>query len=212
MPPHLTLYGCAQSSCSARVRIALALKNLAYTSVNVDFGRKEQRGAAYAALNPSLSLPTLVVGTAGTEAAAAAGDLRITHPCDPNRTLEALGTLVAAVAPGTEINTTAVCQAWAHDFCVQALTAYEQLIAGQQQQQQQQQQKPQRCYSVGDAVSLADVCLVPAVWNATERWGVRLLPSFPTVARVYEHLMTLPAFRDDPWQHDSNRLTHEVDT
>lgn len=47
-------------------------------------------------------------------------------------------------------------------------------------------------YCCGDAVTLADVCLVPQVFNA-HRFGVDLAP-FPLIASIERHCLTLPAF------------------
>ena len=44
----------------------------------------------------------------------------------------------------------------------------------------------------GDIPSMADICLIPQVFNA-KRFGVDLTP-FPTVQRIYDHCMTLPQF------------------
>ena len=48
-------------------------------------------------------------------------------------------------------------------------------------------------YCVGDQVTIADICLVPQVYNA-RRWNVHLEP-FPTIARIAEQLKELPAFK-----------------
>ncbi|XP_014341459.1 maleylacetoacetate isomerase isoform X3 [Latimeria chalumnae] len=48
-------------------------------------------------------------------------------------------------------------------------------------------------YCVGDEVSMADLCLVPQVYNA-ERFKVDLAP-FPTVTRINKALMELEAFK-----------------
>jgi maleylacetoacetate isomerase len=45
----------------------------------------------------------------------------------------------------------------------------------------------------GDRVTLADICLVPQIYNA-RRWGVDLAP-FPRVAEVAIALEALPAFQ-----------------
>jgi len=46
-------------------------------------------------------------------------------------------------------------------------------------------------YSVGDKVTIADVCLVPAWWNA-ERFGVDL-GEFDVLGKVMERLLVRPA-------------------
>ena len=47
-------------------------------------------------------------------------------------------------------------------------------------------------YCLGERVTLADVCLVPQVFNA-HRFGVDLAP-FPLIACIERHCLTLPAF------------------
>ena len=47
-------------------------------------------------------------------------------------------------------------------------------------------------YSFGDMVTLADCCLVPQVFNA-KRFECDLRP-YPTVMRIFEACMKLPAF------------------
>jgi maleylacetoacetate isomerase/maleylpyruvate isomerase len=46
----------------------------------------------------------------------------------------------------------------------------------------------------GDMPSLADVCLVPQIFNA-QRFAARL-EHVPTVMRIHEHCLTLPAFAE----------------
>ncbi|OAA38763.1 Glutathione S-transferase protein [Beauveria brongniartii RCEF 3172] len=53
-------------------------------------------------------------------------------------------------------------------------------------------------YTVGDAITLADVCLVPAVEQAVA-YGVDMA-SLQHVARIYSHLKKLPAFTDFDWR------------
>ena len=47
-------------------------------------------------------------------------------------------------------------------------------------------------FSEGDNPSIADICLVPQVYNAG-RYAVDMAP-FPTIRRVNEHCLTLRAF------------------
>lgn len=47
-------------------------------------------------------------------------------------------------------------------------------------------------FAVGDTVTLADVCLVPQVYNAL-RFQLDFTP-FPMIWRIYQQCMTLPAF------------------
>jgi maleylacetoacetate isomerase len=53
-----------------------------------------------------------------------------------------------------------------------------------------------RCgaYCLGDTVSMADVCLVPQVFNA-QRFNCDLKP-YPTLMAIFERCMKLPAFSE----------------
>ncbi len=71
---------------------------------------------------------------------------------------------------------------WARLFIAKGLTALEQLA------------RPHAgAFLFGDGVTLADVFLVPQLYNA-RRWGVALDP-FPTLTRADANAHSLPAFR-----------------
>ncbi len=73
---------------------------------------------------------------------------------------------------------------WYRHWCNQGLAAYErELAAGAAGQ-----------FSHGDAATLADICLVPQVFNA-QRFEVDMT-KFPLVMAVFERCMQLPAFDD----------------
>lgn len=76
--------------------------------------------------------------------------------------------------------------AWNKDFMTRGLRAYESVIS-----------RTAGMYSVGDDVTMADVCLVPAVWGA-EKNEVDLA-SLPTVMRVYNALSQLDAVQKAHW-------------
>lgn len=210
----LTLYSWPRSSCSCRLRIALNQKKLAYHLVDIDFNGREHHGSEYMRMNPSRSVPTLVVKEPGKEdvhigqSVAALEFLEEAFPDAPallpgatdlaGRAL--VRTLVQAVVSDMQppTNTRIVEQArdsgvadvdaWCVAVHRRGLTAYEGMIRDRAGK-----------YSVGDGVTLADVCLVPAVWNATGRWGMELR-GWPTVERVFNNLMELEAFKKEDWR------------
>ena len=57
-------------------------------------------------------------------------------------------------------------------------------------------------YSVGDEVTMADICLAPTV-EAALRWNVDF-ESLPIVSRIYERLKVLPAFEMGDWKHQED--------
>ncbi|XP_019334445.1 maleylacetoacetate isomerase isoform X5 [Alligator mississippiensis] len=71
---------------------------------------------------------------------------------------------------------------WAQHYITNGFQALEQILkntAGR--------------YCVGDEVSMADLCLVPQVYNA-ERYKVDLAP-YPTITRINKTLLELEAFQ-----------------
>lgn len=205
--PDYTLYTYFRSSCSARLRIALNLKGLDYDLVPVNLLKSEQLSEEHRARNPSASVPLLVCHRAG----ASSGDTKITqsvaaleyldeahsdvHPLlpassDPSRraVVRALVNVVAAdIQPVTNLRIVRRVRAlggdadqWNREFMAEGLGAYEAVAkewAGE--------------YSVGDQITMADCCLMPAVWNA-ERYGVDMT-AFPTVTRIAARLKEHPA-------------------
>ena len=207
----LHLHGVYGSSCSGRVRIALAYKGIAYTPIYVRYQEKQQHGDAYAAMNPSRSVPTLEVVDAGgkasyiTQSAAALEYLEEAYPSAPlllppaaDRLLRAqvrslVQIVVSDIQPVTNTRVfnrvVAMGQdkvAWGAEWHARGLKAYEESIAAGAGR-----------YSVGDSVTMADVCLAPMIWNAF-RWQLAL-DGYPTVKRVYGNLMELEAFREGHW-------------
>lgn len=57
-------------------------------------------------------------------------------------------------------------------------------------------------YSVGDGVTMADICLAPAVEGAL-RFGVQV-KEMRTVWRVYNEVKGLEAFRMGDWRHQGD--------
>ncbi|TPX10419.1 uncharacterized protein E0L32_008638 [Thyridium curvatum] len=213
----LTLYSWSKSSCSCRLRIALSHKKLPYRLVDIDYASREHHRADYARMNPSRSVPTLVVTSSGGgeadavhigQSVAALEFLEEAFPDAPAllpaaRDLAAralVRTLVQAVVTDMQppTNTRVLDMAremgvadvdeWCRRVHVRGFTAYEGLIAGRAGK-----------FSLGDEVTLADVCLVPAAWNATGRWGMEL-SEWPTVMRVFNNLMELEAFKGEDWR------------
>jgi maleylacetoacetate isomerase len=197
------LYSYFRSSAAYRVRIALNLKGIAYETVPVHLTRDggEQRKPDFAARNPQMRVPVLELpgGATITQSLAIIEYLEETHPAPPllpadplrRAAVRALAQIVACdIHP---LNNLLVLQylkralkheqpaidAWYHHWIIEGFRAIEAMIAPAP-------------YAFGAQVSLADVCLVPQVFNA-RRFKVPL-DDFPKIVGVEAACLKLAAF------------------
>lgn len=210
MSDQVTLYTYFRSSCSARLRIALHLKGIPFDPVFVNLLRDEQSAPAHKAINPSGTVPTLVVSRPQgpvtiTQSLAALEYLDEAFPnkdpallpSDPETraVVRTLASIIACdIQPVTNLRILkrvaplgADRAAWSKKLVEDGLRAYEALAS----------QTAGR-FSVGDRVTLADVCLIPAAWGA-ERVGVDLA-SFPVTNRVVQNLESEEAVQKGHWR------------
>ena len=203
----VTLHTYWRSSAAWRVRIALALKGIAYDAAPVHLLRAggEQRTDAYRALNPQGLVPALTDGDETvTQSLAIIEYLDETRPEPPllprsaagRARVRALASVVAcdihplnnlrvlprdAAAYGAD---EAAKGAWMRRWVGDGFAALETMLA--------RDPRTGLCCH-GDAPTLADLCLVPQVFNA-RRFGIDLEP-FPTIVRIDAHCSSLAAFQ-----------------
>jgi maleylacetoacetate isomerase len=200
----MKLHGYYRSAASYRVRITLNLKGLQAEHVYHHLRRGEQRASDYLQLNPQGLVPTLETDHGGiiTQSLAIIEWLDETHPeppllpenptpraqvrafamvlaCDthPIQNLGVLNRLRAAKLPEDLVTQ------WAADTNVAGLTACERLILTE---------RGPFCF--GAAPTLADVCLVPQLYNAR-----RFKVDVSKLRRLLEAeaaCLALPAFKD----------------
>jgi len=200
----MQLHGFFNSSTSYRVRIALALKGLAYDYVPVDIRKSAHRTAEFTALNPSGNVPLLVDGEIDLGQSLAIIDyLDATYPQtrlipeDPGlraRVLELSYAIACDIHPVNNLrilrylkNELGVSEeqknAWYAHWIAEGLTVIERLL----------ERHGSMPYCFGDEPTLADCCLVPQVANAL-RMGCDTAP-YPRVMAVYRHCEAQPAFK-----------------
>ena len=199
----LVLHNYWRSSASQRVRIALGLKGLAYEYVVVNIVKAEQFADAYRAHNPMAQVPTLEVTEADGTRVALTQSLPILEyleerfpeppilPRDPvmRHRARALAELInSGIQPLQNLTTTNAVKAlggdiarWVLPFIGDGLAAYARLAADSA-----------GAFSVGDAPSIADCCLVPQLASA-RRFGVDYT-RYPLLVAIEERCLALPAF------------------
>lgn len=204
----MRLYSYWRSSAAYRVRIALNYKNMEYQQITPNLATGEHRSADYFVTNPQGLVPALELdgeheGEVIAQSLAIIEYLDQLHPapalwpsdplararvsamaqviaCDihPLNNLRVLKYLKAELGQGE-----AAVSGWYSHWVTDGFRALE-TWAGQYSADGR--------HLFGDSVSLADVCLVPQMYNA-RRFGVDL-HDFPRLVSIDQHLSQLPAF------------------
>lgn len=204
----LKLYGYWRSSATYRVRIALNLKGLEYEYVPVHLVKDggEQNKEAYTRLNPSKLVPTLVDEEEDIILSQSMSIIEFLDEKYPEKTpllpahalerarVRALAMDVACdVQPVANLRvlnalksqfgaTQEQVGSWVSDWTRRGFTTIEKRL---------QTQAGKYCF--GFDVTLADVCLVPQIYNA-KRFGVDMSP-FPLIEKIGENCEELEAFQ-----------------
>ena len=179
-----------RSSAAYRVRIALNLKGVSYRSVAVDLRAGEQSGGDYRALNPQGLVPTLEIdGLVLTQSLAIIDYLDATRPeppmvsSDPAPRARTLAQALIVAADIHPVNNLRVVNALRSDFGAgdEQVAAWTRrwIAAGFAALEQA---APEAGLFGGDAPNLADVCLVPQMYNA-RRFELDLA-SYPRLVRI----------------------------
>jgi len=198
----MELYNYFRSSASYRVRIALALKGLAYDYKAVHIARNEQFAESYAAVSAARLVPLLRDGEhVLTQSLAIIEYLDETHPEPPLLPADALQRArVRALALDIACEIHPLNNLRVLRYLVHSLKLSEDdkdrwyrhwVETGFEAVERQLAAQPGR-YCHGDAPTLADCVLVPQVFNAL-RFNCRT-DHIPHVMRVYETCMALEAF------------------
>lgn len=190
-----------RSSASYRVRIALNLKGVAYRRHDVSLIDNEQRDPEHLARNPQGFVPTLEIdGHTLTQSLAIIDYLDATRPesplvpRDPAARAAVLAQALLITADIHPINNLrilrylknemgqeqAAIDDWYRHWMREGFVALETMAAGA------------GTHLGGDEPNLADICLVPQMYNA--RRLELSLEAFPTLVRLDAAAAALPAF------------------
>ncbi|KAK2891738.1 maleylacetoacetate isomerase isoform X1 [Channa argus] len=192
------LHGYFRSSCSWRVRIAFALKGIEYDQVPVNLIRDggQQLTEQYKELNPMQQVPAVEIdGVTLSQSLAVIQYIDETRPgprllpVDPIKRAQVrlISDLIASgIQPLQNLYVLQKIGAekvqWAQHFIDRGFQALEPILrqtAGK--------------YCVGDEISMADICLVPQVYNA-ERFKVDV-SQYPLIKRLHQTLLEIDAFK-----------------
>jgi len=192
------LYSYFRSSCSWRIRAALAIKGVEYEYKNVNLLKGEQKGDEYKALNPQGIVPSMIVdGHLFTQSISIMEYLDEVYPDppllpkdDPIKRADVRSLSLIIAADTQPVQNLKVLKYVGDDRKMEfglwaiesGLAAFEKCIkntAGK--------------YCYGDELTMADVCLVPQVYNAN-RFKVDM-SKFPVITRVHEELVKLEVFK-----------------
>ncbi len=173
------LYDYWRSSASYRVRIALNLANISYQSISIDLVAGSHRSPEHLARNPQGLVPVLDIDSQSfTQSLAIIDYLDATRnlgllPEDPVQRAK-----VQALAQSIAVDLHPVCNLsvvkyatqgaepertrWMQHFITPGLAAFESLLS----------EFDQNPFCIGSTPSLADICLMPQLYNA-RRWRGR---------------------------------------
>lgn len=202
----LTLHSYFRSSAAFRVRIALNLKGLDYDQIPVNLLKGEHRLDAHRSRNPQGLVPVLETdsGNALSQSMAICEYLEERYPepallpvgLEARARVRSLAMLVACeMHPLNNLSVLAYLTdelgiddatklAWYQHWVARGFTALEARLA-------REPETGNFCH--GDTPTLADVFLVPQMFNA-ERFKCDVTP-YPTLVRIATHCRNLAAFR-----------------
>ncbi|MCW8944842.1 MAG: maleylacetoacetate isomerase [Sedimenticola sp.] len=200
----MKLFDYFRSSAAYRVRIVLNLKGIAYKHAGINLLKGEDGDRDYHAINPQGLVPSLQDGSHTLiQSLAICEYLDETHPIPtllPGTALErarirALAQMVACdIHPVNNLRilkyltielgvTEEQKLTWYRHWIDEGFTALEALLSSSAETGQ---------YCHGDSITLADVCLIPQVYNA-RRFKLDLTP-FPTIKRIEQQCLKQNAF------------------
>jgi len=198
----LTLYSYFRSSAAYRVRIALNVKKIEYDLVAINLVNNEQNSAQYLAINPQGLLPSLRLedGAVVSQSTAILELLEESYPeqalyptdaiakahvrslcniiaCDihPLNNLRVLKHLTTELGVSDEEKLS-----WYHYWIDLGFTSIENQLSCSP-------------YAMGSVVTMADIYLIPQVYNAL-RFGQNMT-KYPKIMAVYDACNKLDAFK-----------------
>ena len=199
MSDKIVLHDYWRSSSAYRVRIALNLLGLPYEARHVDLTAGEQRSEGHLAANPQGLVPVLDIdGLRLSQSLAIIEYLEETRtagflpqsPAEKARARLLAHAIAMDIQPVCNLRVArlavgsggpAAMEEWMTHFIALGLQGVEGLL----------RQRPETPFCHGESPGLADLCLIPQVYNA-RRWGVDL-SAFPRLSAIAARAEAIPA-------------------
>lgn len=201
----IKLYNYFRSSASFRVRIALEIKGVPYEYAPVHLLKGEQLAPEFVKLNPDALVPVLWDGNdVLNQSLAIVEYLEETHPeptllpGSPSNRAHIRAIALAIACEIHPLNNPRVLKYLKSTFNVEEEARndwyrYWVKLGFAALETRLSQSPLTGTYCVGETPTLADLCLVPQVFNG-KRFDVAV-EDYPTLARIFEHCMAQEAFQ-----------------
>lgn len=201
----MKLFGFALSSAAYRVRIALNLKSINYELVSLKLREGEHRREDYMAINPQGLVPALALSGAASDTVLFQSmaileyldevfpepPLLPKHPVQRARVRAVADNVACDIHPLNNLrillylknelgqDDETINTKWYHHWLAEGFNGIERSLEGSK-------------FCFGDEPTMADVCLLPQVYNA-RRFKFDMEP-YPKIRAVEEHCLKLEAF------------------
>ena len=201
----IKLYDYRRSSACYRLRIGFLLKGIAYESVEVNLHPdvKAQEAADYAAVNPQKRVPAVIIdGAVLTQSMAILDWMDEAHPApaflpdDPVQRLRARAfaeTIACDIHPLNNVSVLAYLREQFGADQAAVRTWYASWIEKGFEALEVHAQASTTPFLFGDQPGLAEICLIPQVYNA-RRFDVDLSP-YPRLGEIDAQCARLDAFQ-----------------
>ena len=219
----ITLYSSSISDASARVRIALGLKQLQYQKILVRLSKRMNEAEEFSSINQARTVPLLIIKdpskaesenlTILTQSIAILEYLdeaypqttALLPPSDQPLARAKVRSLVGMIATDVHpLTTHRMRREIYRQFPGSETTTAEgnnnrdwdtYWITRGLHIYETLAAETAGLYSFGDTISMADVYLIPQLWTGMKK-GVKL-ETFPVISKVYENLMKVEAIKDE---------------
>jgi len=205
----IKLYDYFRSTTSYRIRIALNIKKLDYEKININLIKDggEQYQENYKSINPQGLVPTLIDSENDIQVSQSIAILEYLEEAYPDYPI--LPKTLALRSQTRQISQIIACEIhplnnlrvlqylvknletsdddkiiWYHHWLKSGFDAIETIL----------NKKSSKNYCIGDSVTMADICLIPQLYNAS-RFEFDITP-YKRINQIAKHCQTITAFKD----------------